>query len=124
MLVRASLATLVMLAACSSNSDTPNTPDAGPPTVMAVTCPATPAASIAADDNTDVFMPSTVSVNVGQIVKFTMPSTHNVVPDPPKATDAGLMVGFSATTCLMFTKAGTFNFKCGIHGFEGAVTVQ
>lgn len=51
MLVRASLATLVMLAACSSNS-TPNTPDAAGPTVMAVTCPATPAASISADDNT------------------------------------------------------------------------
>ena len=123
MLVRASLVALIMLAACSSNSNS-NTPDAAAATAMAVTCPATPAASIATDDNTNAFKPTTASISVGQIVKFTMSSTHNLVPDPPKATDAGLMVGLGATTCLMFTKAGTFNFKCGIHGFEGAVTVQ
>ncbi len=53
-----------------------------------------------------------------------MHSEHNVVPNTTGMTDAGLMVNLNETKCLMFTKAGTFNFKCGIHGFEGAVTVQ
>jgi len=93
---------------------------------MAVTCPATVPLTVDAPDSglMFVFDPANTPLPVGSIVKFTMHSERNVVPDPPKATDAGLMVGLGATTCLMFTKAGTFNFKCGIHGFEGAVTVQ
>jgi plastocyanin len=128
MLPRASLALLITLAACSSSSSS-NTPDAAkpidapPPTVMEVTCPATPAASITAVDDTFAFMPSAVSINVGQVVKFTMPGTHNVVPNPTMS-DPGLNVKLGATTCLMFTHAGMFGFHCEPHGFPGTVTVQ
>jgi len=90
---------------------------------MAVTCPATPAASISANDNMLVYTPSTASINVGQIVKFTMPSMHNVVPNATMS-DPGLVVNFNTTTCLMFTHAGTFGFHCGPHGFMGTITVQ
>jgi len=123
MLIRTSLALMIALAACSSSSS--NTPDSNTATVMAVTCP--PGATlptIATDENTNAFTPSTTSIGVGEIVKFAMSASHNVAPDPHKATDAGLVVGLGATACLMFTKAGTFNFECGIHLFEGAVTVQ
>ncbi len=125
MLIRASLTTLVMVAACStsSSSSSPDAATAGPPTVMAVTCPATPAASIMTMDDTNAFMPSTASVSVGQIVKFTMSSTHDVVPDTTMS-DPGLTVDLNATKCLQFTHAGTFGFHCGIHGFTGMITVQ
>ena len=122
MLVRTSVALLITLAACSDSSS--NTPDAAAATVTTVTCPATPAATITAMDGTNAFMPTGVSISVGQVVKFTMPGTHNVVPNPLKPTDAGLQVNFNETKCLMFTKAGSFGFYCMPHGFPGTVTVQ
>jgi plastocyanin len=129
MLVRASLTLLFTLAACSDSSS--STPDAASPgadaaaaTVKAVTCPATPAASVTATDGTDTtYSPKMVTISLGQIVKFTMPSTHNVVPNPTMS-DPGLVVNFNATTCLMFTQTGTFGFHCGPHSFVGTVTVQ
>ena len=128
MLVRASLALLFTLAACSDSSSTPDAAsqsDAAAATVTTVTCPATPAATVTATDGIDTtFSPKMTSITVGQVVKFTMPSTHNVVPNPPSMTDPGLMVNFNETKCLMFTKAGTFSFKCGPHSFAGTVTVQ
>jgi plastocyanin len=69
-------------------------------------------------------MPKTLSISVGQVVKFTMPSTHNVIPAMLGTTDAGLMVGLNQTKCLMFTKASVFNFQCGPHSFVGTITVQ
>ena len=128
MLLRASLATLIMLAGCSDSGS--SSPDAAPqadaplPTVMAVTCPATVPATIMTVDITNAFTPSSVTISVGQIVKFTMSSAHNVVPNPLAMTDAGLKVNFNETKCLMFTRAGTFGFQCMPHGFGGTVIVQ
>ena len=128
MLARTSLALLITLAACSDSSS--NTPDAAPPvdavpaTVTTVTCPATPAASISTSDTNDLsFMPSTASITVGQVIKFTMSLTHSVEADTTMS-DPGLAVAKGATKCLMFTKAGTFGFHCNPHGFRGTVTVQ
>ena len=129
MLVRTSLALLITtLAACGDSS--PNTPDAAapvdaaPPTVTTVTCPGGTVPTITATDGIDTtYSPSTLLISVGQIVKFTMPSTHNVVPNPTMS-DPGLVVGLNATKCLMFSKAGTFGFHCGPHSFVGTVTVQ
>jgi plastocyanin len=130
MLVRTSLALLITLAACSDDSKS-NTADAAPPgdaaaaTVTTVTCPGGTVPTITATDGVDnTYSPKTLSIGVGQIVKFTMPSSHNVVPALTGTTDAGLMVNFNETKCLMFTKAGAFNFRCGPHSFVGTVTVQ
>lgn len=151
MRVRSTLVLLAALAACSSSTSntgpdpTPDAPgstpsdgmpppsdaapmiDAPPPppaTVVAVACPATPAKAITADDNNDnTYMPSSVSITMGQIVKLTMPGSHDVEPNRAMS-DPGLSVGFGETKCLMFNRRGTFGFHCGPHQFIGTVVVQ
>jgi plastocyanin len=122
----------IALAACAGSA--PNTPDAAPPdssidapppTVIAVTCPATPDKTISAIDGDDTsYTPSSVTILLDQIVKFNMPSSHDVVPNTIGTSDPGLNVNFSETKCLMFTKTGTFGFHCGPHTFTGTVVVQ
>jgi plastocyanin len=132
---------LIALVGCSSSmSNTgPNPmPDAPPPphidagappdapaaaTVMGVTCPASPAKTITATDNTSAYNPATVMISVGQVVKFAMPSAHDVVPNTTMS-DPGMNVGFGETKCLMFAHQGTFGFHCAPHGFTGTVVVQ
>lgn len=95
----------------------------GGATVMSVTCPATPAATITTSNTAFVYSPNAATITQGQVVKFVMSSTHNVVPNA-SSSDSGLNVDFGATTCLMFTHTGTFGFHCAPHGFMGTVTVQ
>lgn len=128
MLLRASLSLLITLAACSDSGSTPDAAkpaDATPASVVAATCPSGTVPTISATNGNDIsFTPSSVTISIGQIVKFTMPSTHNVVPNPLANPDPGLKVNFNETKCLMFTKAGTFGFQCMPHGFGGTVVVQ
>jgi plastocyanin len=63
-------------------------------------------------------------ISVNGIVKFVMPSLHNVAPNPMRNTDSGLRVDFGATVCLEFDKAGSFGFLCSSHGFTGTIVVQ
>jgi plastocyanin len=93
----------------------------GSATVMAVTCPGTPAATVM--DNTGVYSPMSVTITQGQIVKFVNDPTHDVSPNTT-GSDSGLHVDFGLTGCLMFTHTGTFGFHCSQHGFMGSVTVQ
>jgi plastocyanin len=132
MQARSSLASLILLAACGGSA--PDAPpdaaldagiDAVATTVLTVTCPATPAATVTATDGNDLtFMPKSTMISVGQIVLFDMPGSHNIVPLTDTTTDPGLVVNFNQDKCLMFNVAGTFGFKCGSHGFVGAVIVQ
>jgi plastocyanin len=92
-----------------------------PVTVVAVTCPASGVPVVATSGFS--FSPASTTIAVDGIVKFTMPSSHNVVP-ATGPTDDGLRVDFNETKCLKFTKAGTFNFKCQPHGFTGSITVN
>src|SRR5262245_29030215 len=132
MRTRRSLICLFTVAACSStpstgpNPDAPSSnpdapridaprPDASvdapvdapplPATVMTVPCPATPAATIGTSNRGDAYDPISVTINVGQIVRFTMPSDHNVAPNDTMS-DSGLHVNYSENKCLMFTQAG------------------
>jgi plastocyanin len=133
------LALLIPLAAygCSSSTGTTGTPDAAPridagprpdaapATVMKVACPSTPDAMVTSSNlNSSSYTPRMTTINVGQIVQFVMASAHNVAPSLAGMTDSGLVVDFGETACLMFTKAGTFDFYCTVHDFTGTVVVH
>jgi len=89
-------------------------------TLMVVTPCAGEAATVTAGA---AYEPPATSVSQGAIVKFVMPSDHDVAPSTP-LDDPGLMVGFGETKCLRFTTPGTYKFKCTAHGFTGTVTVN
>ncbi len=88
-----------------------------------VTCPASPAATVVTTDASNAYMPMATTITQGQVVKFTMSSSHNVAT-LNAASDPALLVGFGQERCFMFTKAGTFSFKCSPNGFTGSVTVN
>jgi plastocyanin len=129
MRLRTSPALLILLVACGGSSGEP--PDAAAPvdavpaTVVTVACPTAAVPTITASDGNDTsYMPRSVTIGVGEIVKFTMPRSHNVVPNTLGTSDPGLKVNYGETRCLMFTAAGTFGFYCSPHGFSGTVIVQ
>jgi plastocyanin len=58
-------------------------------------------------------------VAVGDIVAFTMPSSHDA------ASDDGLFSAtFNATTCVRFDAPGTYRYHCSPHRFEGEIVVE
>lgn len=148
--MRSAVAALALLAACStsSNNDKKDAPpqqrdapkpidakiflDAPPPDaavrVVTVTCPTTPAATFTTTDGSFQFSPTSATIAVNAIVKFTMSSSHSVAPghSPADTTiaDPGLAVTFAATKCLQFTAAGSYGFHCFPHNFNGTITVQ
>ncbi len=122
----------MLLAACGGGDGTPAKMDAAKmdaakiATVVTVDCATTTAAATVLEmDNVAAFMPMASSITMGQVVKFTTSSIHNVKPNPIAAmTDSGLDVTFNTTKCLRFTATGTFGFMCSVHGFAGTVTVN
>lgn len=101
------------------------TADAAPANkVIAVTCPATPAATVMTMNGATTYMPPQTTIGVNDIVKFVMSTEHDVEPNPLTTTDPGIMVNFGETKCLQFTQAGTYGFYCGPHGFVGTITVN
>lgn len=74
------------------------------------------------------FDPASVTITAGQIVKLIAEPSgtdpHNIMPAIGVPTDPALMVGSGETKCFKFNTAGTYNFRCGIHGFVGSVVVQ
>jgi plastocyanin len=118
---------LLFLAACGGD-DGNTTPD-GPPggdaqvaTVMETPCLGGEQAMMT-DNGANAYMPTALTISVGQSVQFINSSNHNVAP-VATMSDPGLNVGFGATKCLKFTRAGTFRFKCTPHSFMGMVTVN
>ncbi len=99
--------------------------DAPGATVMMVTCPATPALTIGTGPG-NAYNPTTGTIAVGDIVRFQLGGSHNVVPHPTMPSDPGLRLGFGANACLQFTVAGAFTFQCQPHapGMRGTITVQ
>jgi plastocyanin len=110
-------AALLFTVACSSNDSTP-TVDATAATVQTVDCTTvTPAMSITTSGL--AYSPAAATIAVNGVIKWTLPSTHNV-----ESTTAGFAVDYGATKCLKFTAAGQYTYKCTAHGFTGSVTVQ
>ncbi len=91
---------------------------------MTVTCDGTEAAEVETTGGFR-FSPNAVTITVGQVVKFTSGSTHNVIPGAAP-TDSGLSLpAFGATGCLKFTAAGMFKYRCQPHSsMTGTVTVN
>ena len=122
---------ILALAACGGGGTSVDAPpvidtappiDSPPPTVFKVNCPATPDATIATT-TPFAYLPPTAMIPLNGVVQFEMPSIHDVEPNA-MMSDSGLHAPFNATTCLMFTKQGTFGFHCGPHLFQGSITVQ
>ena len=115
------------VAACGGGGDgdddpTPDGPVANA-TVMSVTCDDTEAAEVETTGGFR-FAPQAVTITVGQVVKFTNNAQHSVVPGA-SPTDPGMQAGFNKSTCLKFTEAGTFNYKCNPHSsMTGTITVN
>ena len=127
-MTRLALVTL-LLAACGGEEGGGGTVDAkladgNTNKVQAVTCPTTADAEVTTSVNGTAYMPAATTVPVNAVVKFTMPSAHNVAPNTQSGSDPGLSVNFGETKCLKFTATGTYNFYCTPHGFAGTVTVQ
>ncbi len=139
------LGLLASAAACSSEHTAPDAPaahdaarlvdapphpidalgiDAPPATVVVVDCATvTPAASVIT--MSFAYVPMSVSIAIGQVVKFTLEAEHDVAPDPAAAmTDSGLRLNFGDIGCLKFTAPGTFGYECLAHSFKGSVTVN
>ncbi len=123
-----SLVLCLALAACGGGGDDPPVDsmpagDAPPATVMTVTCDGTEVEEIETTGGFR-FSPMAVTISVGDVVKFTNASNHSLVPGA-SPTDSGLRGGFGVSTCLKFTAAGTFNFKCNPHSsMTGSITVN
>jgi plastocyanin len=120
---RLELLAALTIAGCSAGAGSPATGvDASIADVVAVECAGGESSTISTVDSVLAFDPPSVAIVAGQVVKFTMSSMHDVVPDP--GNDVGLQVGFSATRCLKFKTAGSYKFHCGPHQFKGVVTAQ
>lgn len=116
--MKRSLVLCLALVACGGGGDDPpgdSAPagDAPPATVMSVTCDGTETIEVETTGGFR-FSPMNASVPVGGVVKFTNSSQHSVVPGA-NPTDSGLRAGFGTSTCLKFTVAGEFNYKCNPH---------
>lgn len=109
------------LAACSDGGDGDDgaAVDAAPSGLAAaeVACPAQPAATVITDGF--AYSPASARVAVGDVVAFTMPSSHDA------ASDDGLFsAAFNATTCVRFDAPGTYGYHCTPHRFEGEIVVE
>lgn len=105
-----------------SGEDAPNTN-----TVHSVDCTAqTPDATVTSNDNVFNYDPTTVTIPVNGVVEFNLDDAkfHPVGPDSSTNTDQGIFAAGGKTTCLQFTAAGTFGYRCTVHGFKASVTVQ
>jgi len=93
--------------------------------VVAVTCPATPAATVMTTNTTTAFMPMNTTISTGGVVKFVMSTMHNVEPNPiAPMSDPATRVNFGETKCLRFDQAGAYGIYCSVHSFAGTITVQ
>lgn len=119
---------LLVLAACETGGggqtvtvDAP--PDVPPiPVVELSSCPPTVANTIV--DSPTMFIPKTVTIPVGDVVKFTITAEHFVIPNTLTTTDDALRIGRGQTKCFRFNVPGVYGFLCGVHSFTGTITVQ
>lgn len=99
--------TIVLLASCSNDSTTPDTPGA----VVSM-----PGFS---------FVPFTTNIKVGKSVEFDFPAEpHNVIFEKKTGAPTDIQATVNAKVSRTFNLAGTFPYDCTIHpGMSGTVVV-
>lgn len=115
-----SCSALLTFAACGGDDgDGGGNPDAAAAgAATTVDCATAPTAPTVVTSGL-AYSPASTTIAPGGVVKFTMPSDHDVA-----SSVSGLAVAFGATKCLKFDTAGTYSFHCTPHGFTGTVKVQ
>lgn len=101
-------------------------PPDGPTSVQRVTCPPTVAETVTTTMTGQyAWVPASITIKVGDIVKFAPGSIHRVVPHTTKESDPGMNSGSTGEVrCLQFTVARAYNYQCAPHpAMEGLVTV-
>lgn len=112
---------LLVFAACGGDDGVQPAPDSEPVVGSNVTEVSCNGATIAATVTTVGFAysPETTTISVGEVVEFTPDNSHDVNGDDP-----GLTVPLGGNLCFSFDEAGTYDFHCSPHGFQGSVVVQ
>ncbi|MDB4958583.1 MAG: hypothetical protein JWO36_6152 [Myxococcales bacterium] len=132
-MVRQTILVLIVCGACSTDNQSNVQNDAPGATVRTVSCAGvTPVATVVhASSNGPPpygFVPSSISVNAGEVVEFTVPAAPGHYPSDATLADPGLNViviyGDGDPKCLMFTQAGTFGFYSPLQSYNGTVTVH
>jgi plastocyanin len=119
------LVSMVALAGCGGGDDggTPDSggggdPDAAPSSVLISSCDGlTPAATITT--TATAYDPAVTNISVGDVVHF-MPTPNHDMLAQDGSWDSGEL---GAESCGTFTEAGTFDFRCSLHGFTGTINV-
>ncbi|MBK9037028.1 MAG: hypothetical protein IPL61_38225 [Myxococcales bacterium] len=110
---------LPLAAACGGDDGGSPAIDAPAASITSVACGgATVAGTVTAPGF--AFEPMATTISVGQVVRFTMPATHNAVSN----TAGQFRVDFGGDSCFRFDTAGTFGFHCEPHQFTGTIVVQ
>lgn len=104
--------------------DAPLPIDGPAPMVQVVPCTgAQIAAEVSAPGFAFTITPDNM-INVGNVVRFTMPDFHSAVSGPPGVPDGVFNVGFNQTVCIRFMSAATIPFYCNPHQFTASIVVQ
>lgn len=111
--------------------DATPSPDAEPSSVMEVNCAgATIAVTVTAPGFNYAFTPDDggaadeYTIAVDDIVRFTMPGSHDAASGPANAPDGLFYTNFAETKCFQFTEAGSFPFHCMPHDFAATLIVE
>lgn len=121
----AAVAVLVLLSACGGGGGGDGSPTS-PSTPGTPGTPGTPAANEVIANTSNVFTPSTLTVNRGTTVTFTFQATqHNVNFAAVAGAPANIPNTANSGVQRLFATAGTFGYDCTLHpGMSGTVVVN
>jgi plastocyanin len=116
---------VVAFAGCGGDDDGDNgTPDGGAADVEIIplaNCPASVAEDIGTSGAT-AFTNGTVTISVGEVIKFTPTGGHDMQSTAGFAWDTGAL---GTGACVKFNKAGSYPYRCSQHPvMTGTITVQ
>jgi plastocyanin len=118
---------VVAFAGCGGDDDGDNggTPDAAGAQDVEIIALANCPSSIAEEIGTmqaTAFTNGTVTISVGEVIKFTPTGGHDMSSTGSVAWDTGAL---GTGACVKFNKAGAYPYKCSAHAaMTGTITVQ
>jgi plastocyanin len=114
-----------LLFACSSSGEEEGPSDAGPdggvnvPKAQEVNCTANVTKEVTTRDNPTSFVPMSLTVTQGTVVRFKMGASHDA-----RSSERLFTIAEGETKCVQFNLPGTYQFTCFPHGFTGNIVVQ